>query len=407
MKTHLTLLVSLIVWASAATAWPQDSPPPPPVPSGSPRRRRPRRTFRRRLRIRRNPRRLRTHPPGSYPPPPSSYAPPPGAVLVAPGQPYPYAYPPPGPYARPLMLVPAPPMQNYNWNVSLDALFLERSSGGSVFLGSIMPNAPYPNVPTGNMYSDDQTFSLAPGMRLEVSRKFDNDITLSGTYWGLQQWSASETFNADPIGETALGSSPYLNVPIFDTSLGYTYTSAIDNVEFNARFRFNPSDSYWQLDWLLGTRYIYFADHLTLTGVDTYNSGATETVDYQTTNNLLGVQTGLLFVHGWERFQWEAGLKCGLMANMYHQQGSDTVSQPAPLGFVPSPNVSNNGTDVAGVFEFSIAARHPPDRCPHPPPGISNLRHHLAGPGPAQLSGLDHGGNVAFDGLSVGVQATW
>jgi hypothetical protein len=307
-----------------------------------------------------------------------------------------------------MVLVPAPPMQSYSWDVKLDALFLERSSGGSVYLGSIIPtsNSIYPNVPTGNIYSDDAPFSLAPGMRLEVSRTFDNDITLSGTYWGFQQWSVNETMNGDPYGQTAVGSSPYLQVPVFDTSLGYTYSSEIQNVEFNALFRLSASDSYWQLNWLLGARYVYFTDHLALVGVDTYNSGATETLDYQTTNNLVGVQTGLLFVHGWERFQWEAGLKCGLMANMYRQHGSDTVSDPAPAGFTPF-DVANSGCDVAGLFEFTLAARIRLSdtltlRLGYQIYDITSLA--LA---PRQLSNFDNSGNVAFDGLSIGLQATW
>src|SRR5208283_2990559 len=126
----------------------------------------------------------------------------------------------------------------------------------------------------------------------------------------------------DPYQETVLAFSPYLQLPTLlhglDDSLGYTYGSQIQNVEINALFRLNPSDPYWEVDWLWGARYVYFFDHLTLTGVDDLNS-ASEEVNYSTTNNLIGAQTGLLFVHGWSRVQWEAGLKVGLMANIYRQ----------------------------------------------------------------------------------------
>ena len=124
-----------------------------------------------------------SYPPGAYAPPPGPYTPPPGAVMVAPGQPYPYGYPPPGPYSGPVImsppvLVPAPPLPSYQWSALVDALFLERSSGGSIPLGTYEP------VPVNGLYSDDSPFPLEAGIRLEISRKFDNDITLVGYLLG-------------------------------------------------------------------------------------------------------------------------------------------------------------------------------------------------------------------------------
>ena len=192
-----------------------------------------------------------------------------------------------------------------------------------------------------------------------------------------------------------------------DNSLGYTYGSQIQNVEVNALFRLNPSDPYWEVDWLCGVRYVYFADNFTLTGVDDLNS-ASEQLDYNTTNNLIGVQTGLLFVHGWSRFQWEAGLKVGLMANIYHQHGTDTASNPSgiPAGFTPY-DISNSGSGLSALFELSLAARYRLTdnlglRLGYQVYDITGLA--LA---PRQLGSFGHGGNVAFDGLSIGLQATW
>jgi hypothetical protein len=404
MNTRITFLVSLFVWASAAVAWSQDvppgaPPPPPPPPSYGPSG--PVAT-------------PQPPPPGPYYASPGSYSPPPGAVVVPSDEPYPY-YPPPGRYRGPMaMLVPAPPMDTYHWSATIDALFLERSSGGSVPLGYTYYNTAsglQPNLPTASLYSDDSPFPLEAGMRLELSRKFDNDITVSATYWGLQQWSVNNTIYGDPYQQTVLAYSPYLQLPTLlsglDTALGYTYASQIENVEMNALLRLNAADPYWELDWICGARYVYFADHLTLTGSDNLNS-ANEVLDYQTTNNLFGVQTGLLFVHGWERFRWEVGLKCGLMANIYHQHGSDTASEPSgiPAGFNPY-DISNSGSDIAGLFEFSLAARiRLTDvlslRLGYQIYDITSLA--LA---PRQLGGFDHGGNVAFDGLSIGLQATW
>ena len=240
---------------------------------------------------------------------------------------------------------------------------------------------------------------------MEISRKFDDNITLAATYWGLQQWSVGKTIYGDPYPGGVLA-SPYLQLPTFDTSLGYTYASQIQNVEVNALFRLNPSDPYWEVDWLCGARYVYFTDHLTLTGVDNSSDG-TEQLDSKTTNNLVGAQTGLLFVHGWSRFQWEAGLKLGLMANIYHQHGTDTAtatSTGSPLGFTSWE--FNNGSGLSGLFEVSFAACYRLTdnlglRLGYQVYDITGLA--LA---PRQLSSFGHGGNVAFDGLSIGLRAT-
>jgi hypothetical protein len=314
----------------------------------------------------------------------------------------------------PQVLVPAPPLPSYEWSVAADAMFLERSSGGSIPLGYTFYNPATQATPalyTNSLHSDDSPFPLVAGMRLEVSRKFDNDITFAGTYWGLQQWSVGNAIYGDPYQETVLAYSPHLQLSSllggFDDSLSYTYGSQVENVEFNARFRLNTYDPYWQLDWLCGARYVYFADHLTLTGIDDYNS-AIEQLTYSTTNNLIGVQTGLLFVQGWSHFQWEAGLKFGLLANVYHQYGADTASDATglPAGFNPY-SVSSNGCDLSALFEISLALRY-------------NLTDNLAlrlgyqfyditglALAPRQLGGFTHGGDVAFDGLSIGLQANY
>ncbi len=296
------------------------------------------------------------------------------------------------------VLVPAPPLPSYEWRATVEALFLERSSGGSIPLGG--PFDPASQVLYGGLYSDDQPFPLEAGLRLEISRKFNDNITLAATYWGLQQWSVDNTIYPYPGGVLA---SPYLQLPTFDTSLGYTYASQIQNVEVNALFRLNPSDPYWEVDWLCGARYVYFTDHLTLTGVDNSSDG-TEQLDSKTTNNLVGVQTGLLFVHGWSRVQWEAGLNLGLMANIYHQHGADTVtatSTGSPLGFT---SWDNNGSGLSGLFEVSFAACYRLTdnlglRLGYQVYDITGLA--LA---PRQLSSYGHGGNVCFDGLSIGLR---
>ena len=342
-----------------------------------------------------------TQPPGAYPPPP------PGAVVV-PEQPYPYVYP---PHGRPVVIVPAPPIPSYQWSASIDALFLERSSGGSIYLGSTEATTQNPVGPPQDLYSDDASFPLQAGIRLQLDRKLTDTISLSATYWGLQQWSVGNTIYADPANDTLLAYSPWLQMPTLlngmDTSLGYTYASQINNVEFNALFRLNGDNPYWQINWLWGARYINLSDQFTLTGIDTYNS-ASENVGSSTSNNLLGVQTGLLVVRGWDRFQWETGVKAGLMGNIYRQHYTDAASEQgaAPAGFNPIDQ-SNSGCGLAGVFEFSLVGRMRLTdvlwlRLGYQAYDITGMAL-----GPRQLGAFGHGGNVALDGLSIGLQATW
>jgi hypothetical protein len=309
-------------------------------------------------------------------------------------------------------LAPAPPLPTYVWSATVEAMFLERSSGGSIPLGftayNPVPNLP-PNEPSDAIYSDDVVFPLEAGIRLEIARKFDNDVTIAGTYWGLQQWSVGRTIYGDPAEYTVLAYSPYLQLPTLlgrglDDSLGYNYSSSIQNVEINALFRLNGDDPYWNFSWLYGARYVYFADKLTMTGVDDA-SNAIEQVEYKANNNLVGGQLGLLLVHGWSRYQWEAGLKVGLMANIYQQHGTDTASNP-PAQFTPY-DISNSSSGLSALFEASIAARYRITenlwlRIAYQFYDITGLA--LA---PRQLDSFGHGGNVAFDGLSIGLQCTW
>lgn len=354
------------------------------------------------------------YPPGAYPAP-NAYSPPPGAVMPMPGQAYPYAS--PGPYSAPVVVapppmvfVPAPPLPNNAWTVNAEALFLERepSNAHGIVLGQTFYNSA--NTPVANTLYTDDSFGLTTGLRLEVSRNFD-DITLSGTYWGMQQWSAGNSILADPQGYTVLAYSPFLQTAqIFgalDNQIGYTYSSQIQNVELNALVRLNPSDPYWQVNWLWGARYVYFADNFNLFGIDDSNS-TTENFNVTTVNNLFGVQTGLLFVRGWSRVQWEAGLKFGLMANIFRQHGIDSLSAasvvPAGFNYV---DTSNTGCGISGLFEVTLAA------CYRITDNLG-IRlgyqfYDLTGMAlaPRQLTSFGHGGNVALDGVSIGLQATW
>ena len=140
-----------------------------------------------------------------------------------------------------------------------------------------------------------------------------------------------------------------------------------------------------------------------MSGSDLY-TGNYENLNWRTTNNLIGMQVGLQWAWGWNRFQLSTEVKAGLFANVYNQHGIDSGS---PLtGFQPS-DISHSGTDLAGLIELSLLARYRIGsnvwlRAGYQCYGVSGLAL-----GPRQLGGYyDDSGSIGLDGLSVGMEWT-
>ena len=134
----------------------------------------------------------------------------------------------------------------------------------------------------------------------------------------------------------------------FDNALSYTYNSQVANVEINQRFKLFSFDPYRAFSWLWGVRYFsplrrFYLDRLRPL------HGRLRILNWQTNNNLIGMQLGLQWAWGWDRFQLSTEVKAGLFANVYSQHGTDSGSLTA--GFQPF-DVSHNGTDLAALFEF-------------------------------------------------------
>ena len=103
-------------------------------------------------------------------------------------------------------------------------------------------------------------------------------------------------------------------------------------------------------------------------------------------------------------------LKGGLFANFasenYSNLNSSGVITGNPAGFVPV-NASHHGTNVAGIFEFSLVGRY----------RVSDhlwIRgawndYFLAGLalGPRQLGRFSTGGSIGLEGPSIGLEAAW
>ena len=305
-------------------------------------------------------------------------------------------------------------MPGARWSVALEALWLARSVASGIPLGftsyNFASHAPQA-IPTHSLHTDDVLFPLQTGLRFQVGRQIGDRTAIEATYWGLQHWSIGRTIYGDPVDETVLGYSPWLQVPDLvgglDDFLAYTYTSEVHNVEINQRIRFDSFNPFSTFTWLWGVRYFHLSDNFTLSGSDLW-SGDFETLNYQTRNNLLGMQAGLQWIWGWDRFQLNTEVKVGLFANFYTQQGTDAAVGPAgsPAGFTPLA-VSHSDTDLAVLVEVSLLARYrlSPDlwlRLGYQFYSVSGLA--LA---PRQLPGRDAGGAVGLDGLSLGLEWTW
>ena len=201
-----------------------------------------------------------------------------------------------------------------------------------------------------------------------------------------------------------MASSPWLQTPYFDNSLGYTYTSDVANVEINQRFKLFSFDPYRALSWLWGVRYFYLSDDFILSGSDLYSS-TNEDLNWQTKNNLIGMQLGLQWTWGWDRFQLSTEAKAGLFANCYSQQGTDSINGSASS---PGFDVSHSGTDLSALFEFSLLARFRVTDCMWIRAGYQYYCVTGLATGPrqlgAQLAGYDAGGTVGLDGLSLGLE---
>ena len=160
--------------------------------------------------------------------------------MVVPAQP---VYPPPSWLPAPspgLGLVPGGTAPH--WDISLDALWLERDTGQGVPLGKTVYNYG-PLRPTDELWSDDVLFPLEPGIRLQLVGRITDQMAIEATCWGLQHWSVGRTIYPDPTGYT-IASRLGCKLGYFDNSLGYTYTSDVANVEINQRFKLFSFDPY-------------------------------------------------------------------------------------------------------------------------------------------------------------------
>ena len=205
---------------------------------------------------------------------------------------------------------------------------------------------------TDQLWSDDVLFPLEPGIRLQLVGRITDQMAIEATCWGLQHWSVGRTIYADPagnrLGEFALAANrllrQFLGLHLHQRRCQRRNQPAVQVV----LVRSLPGVS-----WLWGVRYFYLSDDFILSGSDLYTN-TDEDLNWRTKNNLIGMQLGLQWTWGWDRFQLSTEGKVGLFANVYSQQGTDSIN-----GSTSSPgfDVSHSGTDLSALFEFSLLAR--------------------------------------------------
>jgi hypothetical protein len=298
-----------------------------------------------------------------------------------------------------------PPLQQPRWIIGVDALWLERTVGSSIQLGTAnFVAGPFAGQQADALYTDDRDFPLETGVRFQVAAWLNERTAVEATYWGLQQWSVGRTIYGDG-GNSILIDAPELQIsqanPYLDNNLGYTYKSQVNNAEINQRIKLTGYNPWWNWSWLWGFRYFRLSDDFTVSGSDGYFHDS-EDLNYQTANNLVGMQLGLQWMRGWQRFQFSTEAKVDLGANFYTQHGTDSgTGVPAPT------DGSHSGTDFAALFEFSLLARFRMTDLLWLRLGYQYYAATGLALGPRQMGGWDRNGTVALDGLSLGIEAAW
>ena len=152
-------------------------------------------------------------------------------------------------------------------------------------------------IETDSLWSDDVLFPLSTGLRVSSVCRMSDQTAIEASGWGLQQWSVGRTIYGDPAEETVLANSSWLQMssPLllggFDNDLGYTYSSQVANVEINQRRMLLLLRSLPGVFLAVGRSLLLPVGRFYLVGSDLY-SGDYENLNWQTTNNLIGMQLG-------------------------------------------------------------------------------------------------------------------
>jgi hypothetical protein len=297
------------------------------------------------------------------------------------------------------------------WSFQADALALQRGSGSSAYLGQTSVGIGGPVV--GTLNANDVGYSMQPGARLALLCNIDDQLQWETLYFGLQNWSASNTLLANPY-TGVLASSPYTQVDKliggFGQSLGYTYNSRLENIEFNARRRYLRGP--FTISPLIGLRYFQWNEGLNLAGSDQF-FGVTENVTSKAGNYMFGLQGGGDLRWTWKQLSLDMTGKAGIFANFISIRQANTNSIgiagiPGAAGFVTS-DTSSTTLGAAGVFDFSATASYRLGQHFELRGGYQCLYVTGLALAPDQFGGgaISHHADMFLHGPMAGLQANW
>ena len=157
-----------------------------------------------------------------------------------------------------------------NWSFSADAMFLQCTIGTDNRLGGVYSYNTHSFIE--HLTSSDAGFNMEPGMRLQLTRRLSDQVSLEAVYFGLQSWSGGNTLQVDPFGSNTVGFSPYTQtdhmIGGFGTSIGYSDRSS------SAKRRIQPDVQAADFGNWRGARSgpadSQFGDRLDMNGLDNY-----------------------------------------------------------------------------------------------------------------------------------------
>lgn len=299
------------------------------------------------------------------------------------------------------------------YTLTLDSLWLQRNFHSNNNLLGQTVTVPG-NTPVQNLFPSGT--NTHPGLRAQFQYLLDDELIAEAVYFGIFQWNTNNGIAANP-GAGIVAFSPFtqsdklIGPPGFDQSIGYSYSSRLNNGELNLRAPVADIGS-WTRDNLMGFRYMQFNESFHLTGQDAFFNLA-ETLDTHTSNALVGGQFGTALRRRWigarAPYGLDAGLtaKGGVFANFVGSQFTNVNSTPLttgfPRGFVPITR-STTSTNLAGVLDVSAIATYRLNANVAVRGGYQAL--YLMGVALAsqQLAGFSHTGYVFLHGPSAGIE---
>ncbi len=296
-----------------------------------------------------------------------------------------------------------------DWSVQLDVLALSRNTGSTAFLGETSVGVGGPVVGTLNV--NDVAFTMQPGARIALLRTIDDRVQWETLYFGLQSWSVSNTLEANPLAGV-VGTSPFTQadklIGGFGQSLGYSYTSQLENLEFNARRRYG--NRYFTASPLVGLRYFQWNEGLNISGSDQY-FGVNENLTTKAGNYMFGLQGGADVKLNWRRLTFDVTGKAGIFLNLIENRQSNgnstgIASLPGGAGF-NTFDTSSRSVGAATVLDLSATLSYRFTDHFELRGGYQCLYVGGLALAPEQLGSQSHSGDLFLHGPMAGFQANW